>query len=125
MKTKGKCPECKGTGTYLQSDPDAPALKCTECNGDGKAHHFQMIFWHYDRFPFVLAARGFMITENRAYIPSYNSYFAPCQIMPLKTGEALKAELDHLQQTHDDIISSVRSTFKDKVRNIAPWAIKN
>jgi hypothetical protein len=124
MKTRGKCPECKGTGTYLQSAKNAPPLKCTECDGDGKTHQFQMIFWHYDRFPFVLAARGFK-SKGRAYIPSFNSHFTPCKVMPLKAGEALKAELDHLQQTHDDIISTVRSTFKDKVRAIAPWAIKN
>jgi hypothetical protein len=118
MKTKGKCPACKGTGVN-----EAPC-KCTECNGDGKAHRFQMIFWHYDQFPFVLADRGF-ISQGRAYLPAYNSHFTPCKVMPLKSGKALKAELNKLKTTHDDMIFAVRSTLKDKVRALAPWAIKD
>lgn len=134
MKKKaasGKCPECKGTGEFLPppSYPpkrmtDVPRYKCTECDGTGQAQHFEMFFWHYDQFPYVIASRGFLRDDGLCYCPSYNACFRPFMVLPMKEGKELAAWLEALKQEHDRTLASVKEGFMTRLLARVPKAIK-
>lgn len=131
-KASSKCPACKGTGTYLppptyppKRTSDVPRYKCTECDGTGKAQHFEMMFWHYDQFPFILASRGFLRDDGTAYCPSYNACFRPVKIMSLKDGKAFAAQLEELTKERKVMFETLEKSYRIRLRQIAPWAIKN
>jgi hypothetical protein len=123
-KTKAKCPECAGTGTQKQKSSGAPKIKCTECGGDGIAKDFQMIFWHYDKFPYVLSNRGFMCTDGTAYVPSYNSYFRPCKVMSLMDGLQVEAKLKALETERREILESLEKGYRLRLGQLAPWTLE-
>lgn len=55
-------------------------------------------FWRYDQYPYVLGAPVTkMDDEGRVYAPSYQGWFTPIKIVPLKKGKEL---LDALKN-HD------------------------
>lgn len=129
MSTKRKCQACKGTGEQLAppSYPpkhmsDVPSYKCTECDGTGDEQHFQMIFWSYDSFPYVLASRGFLRDDGLAYCPSYNACFTPIRVMTLERGQAVADELKNLSASRSLAIKEVDMTFMKMLQDIAPWA---
>lgn len=122
-KASPKCPQCKGTGEHKQKD--GPTLKCTECNGTGEHRKFEMIFWSYDQFPFILGSRGFLLDTGLAYCPSYNAAFRPLKIMPLKEGAEFKAKLDELEKEHRVVMHALHKSYLMRVQQIAPWAIKD
>lgn len=119
MKTKpsSKCPDCKGTGKFGLS-------KCTECDGTGKAQRFQMMFWPYDQFPFILASRGFMYDNGTCYCPAYNGRFRPVKVMSLEEGEKVKADLDTIEHERHTMLTIIERSYRVRLRMIAPWAIK-
>lgn len=118
------CPECKGTGEAPRQRKDSPTFRCMECDGDGKWHHFEMIFWHYDHFPFVLASRGFRRKNGLAFCPSFNSSFEPCKILPLAEGQALKTKLETLTAEREAMLETVEKTFRIQLHELIPWGIK-
>ena len=121
-KALPKCPECKGTGEHKQRG--GPTLICTECNGTGEHHEFEMIFWPYDQFPFVLASRGFLLDTGWAYCPSYNTSFKPIKVMPLKEGTEFKAKLDELEQERKNVLQTLDKSYRFRLHTMAPWAVK-
>ena len=121
-KASPKCPECKGTGEHKQRG--GPTLKCTECNGTGEHRKFEMIFWPYDQFPFVLASRGFLLDDGMAYCPSYNACFRPIKVMPLKEGEAFKKLLDEIEQERKQVFQTLEKSYRFQLHALAPWAVK-
>lgn len=131
MSTKRKCPFCKGTGEQLAppSYPpkrmtDVPRYKCQECDGTGIEQHYQMFFWKYDLFPFVLGSRGFLRKDGLAFCPSYNACFKPIKVMTMEQGEEVVKELARLKIEHDAAIASVNEGFKARLRALAPWSTK-
>jgi len=121
-KTSDKCPECKGTGEHKQRG--GPTLKCTECDGTGDARNFQMIFWGYDLFPYILGSRGFLRDDGLAFCPSYNGCFRPLKVMSLEDGKKFKAALDELEKEHKVVTEALQKSYRMRVQQIAPWAIK-
>jgi len=124
-KTSGKCPECKGTGEATKKHKDSPDSKCMECDGTGEAQRFQMIFWGYDLFPFILGSRGFLRDDGLAFCPSYNACFRPLKVMSLEDGKKFKAALDELEKEHKVVTEALQKSYRMRVQQIAPWAIKN
>ena len=119
------CPTCQGTGKYPHQTEDAPSHKCTECNGTGEAQHFEMIFWSYDQFPYVLASRGFLRDYGAAYVPSYNACFRPVKVMSLADGTAVKDTLRALEQERRVALEALEKSYRDRLRSVAPWAVKD
>ena len=121
---KAKCPECKGTGTY-RNGRNGPMLNCTDCHGSGEKHKFEMFFWHYGQFPFVLAGEGFMEDDGYAFIPSYNQKFKPFQCLPLKEGRVLKEKLAALEDEYNETLKTHVKGFGARLKLICPKAIKD
>lgn len=122
-KTTGKCPECKGTGEHKQKG--GPTLKCTECDGTGEAQKFQMIFWGYDLFPFIIGSRGFLQDNGMAFCPAYNGCFRPLKVMTMEDGRNFMAALYELEKEHKVVTEALHKSYRMRVQQIAPWAIKN
>lgn len=126
MKKKSsskKCPECKGTGEW-RNGKNGPMMKCMECDGSGEAQHFEMIFWAYDQFPFVLASRGFIRDDGTAFVPSYARAFRPLKVMSMKDGKQFKDQLDALEEERKKVLESLENGWRVRVRVMAPWAMK-
>lgn len=121
--TPKNCPECKGTGEY-RNGKSGPMLKCTECDGTGKTQHFEMIFWGYDKFPYVLAGRGFLRDDGTAYVPGYTGCFRPLKVMSLKDGEPVKNDLDKLEHERWVMLETMTAHYRSRLRMLCPWTIK-
>lgn len=58
-------------------------------------------FWRYDLYPYVLGAEiDAMTEEGSVYAPSYQSWFRPIKIMPLKAGKAFSDRLEQMRAGH-------------------------
>ena len=132
MSKKRKCPECKGSGERLAppSYPpkrmaDVPRYKCTECNGTGVEQHFQLMFWRYDQFPYVLASRGFLQDDGLCYCPSYNACFRPIKVMTLEEGGKIAQALSLLAKERDLALANLNEGFRARRDEIAPWLKKS
>jgi len=121
MKKKGQCPYCKGTGKQPKQSAKAPAFKCHNCNGSGKRKHFEMIFWRYDQFPFLIASPGFLEDNGMAYVPAYQRHFRPIKVLPLDEGKALWNEMECLQWRRDLMLKSFNAGWKARLNRLAPW----
>jgi len=115
--TQTKCRECKGTGVWRNRNARgrSPEYICEECAGTGKAQHFEIFFWNYDLFPFVIAARGFMQDNGTCYCPSYNASFRPFMSLPLSEGLKLKAWLNAIEDEHRIAQKSFDAGFLNRV----------
>lgn len=130
MKRKNKftpkCPYCNGTGESPSklSKSRAPRFKCQECNGSGERKNFEMMFWKYDQFPYVLSAPGFLEDNGTAYVPSYASHFRPIIILSLSEGVELKTKLDALEHERAAAIRTLHEGFRSRLEAVCPRALK-
>jgi hypothetical protein len=127
-KRKRKCPFCKGTGEQLAPPTyppkrmaDVPRYKCQECDGTGVEQHFQMMFWKYDQFPYVLASRGFLRKDGLCYCPSYNACFKPVKIMTMEQGQEVAKLLEGLTAAYSLAMDALKEQFNKQLHDIAPW----
>lgn len=121
-KVKNPCPHCKGTGEHKQKN--GPAHICHECNGSGEKKLFEMMFWHYSTFPYVIASPGFLEDNGTAYIPSFCGHFRPFLILGLKEGNQLKLKLETLETEHKAAHQTLDEGFKARLKTICPKALK-
>jgi len=124
MKT---CKHCKGTGritlppSYPPKRTDDTFVDCPQCAGSGEGT--VMVFWRYDMFPFVLAAKGTLQDDGTAFVPSYQGSFRPIKIMPMKEGNELAAKLQALAAEQEMALSAVRAGFHARLKELAPWVL--
>ena len=125
MKKKDQCPHCKGTGEQPKQNAKpydkVPAFRCQECNGSGERKTFEMIFWPYDRFPYLLASPGFMEDNGMAYVPAYQGHFRPVKVLGLAEGKQLLDMLKALQCERDQVLSALETGWKVRLDQLAPW----
>jgi hypothetical protein len=76
-----------------------------------------MIFWPYDQYPFVLWAPGFMVDDERAWVPSYKAYFNPVAILPMHVGHAIGRELQRLKVLREHLLDSMEKEFLDLLKD--------
>ncbi len=123
IKSKAKCDVCHGTGEIRpKNKKDERRFNCTQCNGTGELQHYEMIFWSYDQFPFVLAGAGFVQDNGTAWLPSYESSFRPLKVMSLTDGQKFKDRLDALKQERDTVLESLEKGWQIRLDAMAPWA---
>ena len=130
MNQKHKCTECKGTG-FQTPPPDimeprleCPHVKCVECDGTGIEQRFQMMFWLYDQFPFVLASQGFLRDDGTCYCPAYQACFRPAKIMTLEEGKKIALALEQLTREHRLAMAVVNNGYMDRLKDLIPWIKK-
>lgn len=123
-KSKDNCPTCKGTGLQRKERKDAPDFRCQDCNGDGERKTFEMIFWRYDQFPFLLGSPGFMQDNGMAYCPSYQGQFRPVKVLSLAEGKQLWDKLEGLQRERNEMLKAIEVGWKARLDQLAPWRHK-
>jgi hypothetical protein len=116
-KTK-RCSSCGGRGTLPEPNQ---RLKCQECDGTGHAQQMEMIFWPYDRFPFILAAPGFMQDSGCAYVPSFQGSFRPMKVMPLEEGKVLQRKISLLALERVQTLQALENGWRCQLDYMAPW----
>ena len=127
MKKKDQCPHCKGTGeqpapwAVESKGHAAPTFRCQKCNGSGERKIFEMIFWPYDKFPYLLASPGFMEDNGTAYVPAYQGHFRPVKVLALDEGKVLWKLLEGLQRERNQTLSAVEAGWKARLDQVAPW----
>lgn len=122
VSKENQCPDCKGTGEHKQKN--GPTFMCHECKGTGEKQHFEMIFWSYDQFPYMLASRGFMQDDGTAYVPSYTFAVRPLKVLALDEGKKLWAALEDLQRTRNITMKALDDGWKAQLDTLAPWRHK-
>lgn len=124
QSNKGACPICGGSGERKSQDKSAPRFKCQDCNGSGEKKIFEMMFWPYSQFPYVLASPGFMEDNGTAYVPSYQGHFRPIRVLPLAEGKKLWAELEALQRERNTALKTLELGFNTRALQTAAF-LKN